>query len=173
METILQLGLILLPASLVLYGAFLMVRAFLAKEVEVRRLEVRSRAIETILPARLQAYERMALFLERISPQHLLIRLSEPSHSARDFQRILLDEVRNEYNHNVSQQIYISEAVWSQIRSAREDLTVLINDAASQLPPTATGLDLAKRIFEISLQKGVDPIAHALAELKKEIQQVF
>jgi hypothetical protein len=173
METAVQFGLIVLPAALVLYAAFLMVRSFLARDADLRKSEVRSRAIETILPARLQAYERMALFLERIAPQNLLVRLNDPNYSARDFQRVLLDEIRNEYNHNVSQQIYMSETVWSHIRNAREDLTVLINDATSQLPPEATGLDLAKRIFELSLQKGVDPIALALAELKKEIQQVF
>lgn len=173
METGIQFGLIILPASLVLYAAFLMVRSFLAKETDLRRLEVRARAIETILPARLQAYERMTLFLERISPQNLLVRLNDPAYSARDFQRVLLDEIRNEYNHNASQQIYMSENVWSQIKSAKEDLTVLLNEAASQVGPDATGLDFAKRVFELALQKGVDPIAYALTELKKEIQQVF
>lgn len=173
MNTLVQFGLILLPASIVLYGAFLLVRAFLAKEVDVKRLEVRSRAIETILPARLQAYERMTLFLERISPQNLLVRLNDPGYSARDFQKVLLDEIRNEYNHNVSQQVYMSEQVWTLVKNAKEDLTILINEAIAQVGAGATSLDLAKRIFELSLQKGVDPIAHALSELKKEIQQVF
>jgi hypothetical protein len=173
MNAFVQFGLILLPAALVLYGAFLMVRSFLAREVDLRRLEVRSRALETILPARLQAYERMTLFLERIAPQNLLVRLNDPAYSARDFQKVLLDEIRNEYNHNVSQQVYMSEQVWSLIKGSKEDLTVLINEAATQVGATATSLDLAKRIFEISNQKGVDPIAHAISELKKEIQQVF
>jgi hypothetical protein len=173
MQTLVQFGLMLLPASIVLYGAFLMVRSFLTREVDLRRLEVRSRAIETILPARLQAYERMTLFLERIAPQNLLIRLNDPAYSARDFQKVLLDEIRNEYNHNVSQQVYMSEQVWNLIKSSKEDLTVLINEAATQVGAAATSLDLAKRIFELSNQKGVDPIAHALSELKKEIQQVF
>src|SRR5579871_3178399 len=122
MEALIEFIKILVPASVVLYAVYLMVRAFISREIELRKLEVRSRAIETILPARLQAYERITLFLERISPQNLLIRLNNSAYTAFDFQRILLDEIRNEYNHNVSQQVYMSEAVWQQVKSAKEDL---------------------------------------------------
>lgn len=173
MEALIEFGKIIIPASLVLYAVYLTVRSFIVKEIELKKLEVRARSIETILPARMQAYERMTLFLERISPQNLLIRLNNPGFSAREFQRLLLDEVRNEYNHNVSQQVYMGEEVWNQIRNAKEDLIVLINDAASQLPAEATGIDLSKKIFEMVMSKNVDLIAHALTELKKEIQQTF
>jgi hypothetical protein len=86
---------------------------------------------------------------------------------------MLLEEIRNEYNHNVSQQIYIGEAVWTLIKNAKEDLTLQINEAASQVPHDAPSIDLAKRIFELALGKNVDPIGHALSELKREIQQTF
>ena len=105
MDALIEYGKILLPASIVLYGVYLMVRSFINKEIELKRLEVRSRSIETILPNRLQAYERICLFLERISPPNLLLRLNNPIYSARELHKILLDEIRNEYNHNVSQQM--------------------------------------------------------------------
>jgi hypothetical protein len=162
-----------LPAGLFLYGMYMLVRTFINRDIDVRKLEVRSRAIETILPNRLQAYERMCLFLERISPQSMLLRLNEPGISARDFHRLLLDEIRNEYNHNVSQQIYMSENVWNMVKNAKEDLVIQINEASSQLPPEATSLDLAKKIFEMAMNKQVDPMGHAMSELKKEIQQIF
>ena len=173
MEALIEFGKIIIPASLVLYAVFLTVRTFISKEIELKKLEVRARSIETILPARLQAYERMTLFLERIAPQNLLIRLNNTGYSARDFQKVLLDEVRNEYNHNVSQQVYMGEQVWNQIRNSKEDLIILINESASQLPPEATSIDLSKKIFEAVMNKNVDLIAHALTELKKEIQQTF
>ena len=173
MEALIEFGKIIIPASLVLYAVFLTVRSFIAKEIELKKLEVRTRSIETILPARLQAYERMTLFLERISPQNLLIRLNNPGYSARDFQKVLLDEIRNEYNHNVSQQVYMSEEVWNQIRNAKEDLIIMINEAASELPVEATSIDLSKKIFEAIMDKNVDLIAHGLTELRKEIQQTF
>lgn len=173
MDALIEYGKILLPASLVLYAVYLTVRSFIIKEIELKKLDIRSRSIETILPNRLQAYERMCLFLERISPPNMLLRLNNPGYSAREFHKLLLDEVRNEYNHNVSQQIYMSEDVWSRIKSAKEDLTILINEAASALGPDSTGLDLSRRIFELTLEKNVEPIGHALSELKKEIQQTF
>lgn len=173
MNALIEFGKILIPASIVLYAAYLMVRLFIQREIELKKLEVRSRSIETILPARLQAYERMTLFLERISPQNLLIRLNNPGYTARDFQKILLDEIRSEYNHNVSQQVYMSEEVWNQVKNAKEDLIILINEAASRIAIESTSIDMSKKIFEMVMDKKVDPIGHALTELKKEIQQVF
>ncbi len=173
MNALLEFGKILIPASIVLYAVFLIVRSFIQREIELKKLDIRGRSIETILPARLQAYERMILFLERISPQNLLIRLNNPGFSARDFQKILLDEVRNEYNHNVSQQVYMSEEVWSQIKNAKEDLIIMINESATGMPLDATSIDLAKKVFQMTMDKKVDLISHALSELKKEIQQIF
>ncbi len=173
MNALLEFGKLLIPAAIVLYAVYLMVRSFIQREIDLKKLEVRGRSIETILPARLQAYERMVLFLERISPQNLLIRLNNPGFSARDFQKVLLDEVRNEYNHNVSQQVYMSEDVWNQIKNAKEDLIIMINEAASQLPSDASSIDLAKKVFQMSMDRKVDLISHSLSELKKEIQQIF
>jgi hypothetical protein len=173
MEALIEFGKILIPAALVLYAVYLTVRSFIIKEIELKKLEIRTRSIETILPARLQAYERMTLFLERIAPQNLLIRLNNPGFTARDFQRVLLDEIRSEYNHNVSQQVYMSEEVWNQVRNAKEDLVMVINDAASTLSAEATSIELSKKIFELIMAKQVDLIGLALSELRKEIQQTF
>ncbi|MFM8738972.1 MAG: hypothetical protein ACKOC0_02070 [Cytophagales bacterium] len=173
MNITLDLIKVIVPASLVLYAVYLMVRSFIQREIELKKLDVRGRSVDTILPSRLQAYERMTLFLERISPQNLLIRLNNPAFSAKDFQKVLLDEIRSEYNHNASQQVYMSEEVWSQIKNAKEDLIILINEAASRLMPDAKSIDLSKKIFEMAMEKKVDLVSLALSELKKEIQQVF
>jgi len=173
MDALIELIKVLVPASVVLYAAYLLVRTFIHKEIELRKLEVRSRAIETVLPNRLQAYERMVLFLERMSPQNLLVRLNTSSMPSREFHQLLLSEIRNEYNHNVSQQVYIGQEVWELIKNAKEDLIVSINDAASEMNMESTSLDLSKKIFEKSINKQVDPLGHALIELKKEIQQTF
>lgn len=173
MDALIEFIKILVPASVVLYAAYLLVRSFIQKEIEMKKLEVRSSSIETVLPNRMQAYERMALFLERISPQNLLVRLTAPGLPAREFHQLLLSEIRNEYNHNVSQQVYMSEDVWSLIKNAKEDLIVSINDSASEMNMESTSLDLSKKIFEKSVNKSIDPIAHALSELKKEIQRTF
>lgn len=173
MDALVEFGKILIPASVVLYAAYLLVRTFIQKEIELKRLEVRGRSIETVLPNRLQAYERMTLFLERISPQNLLIRVNGPGMTSREFHQLLLGEVRTEYNHNVSQQVYMSQEVWDLIINAKEDLIVSINDAANETNAEASSLDLSKKIFEKAMNKPIDPIAHAIIELKKEIQRTF
>jgi predicted DNA-binding protein (UPF0251 family) len=173
MDALIEFVKILVPASIVLYGAYLLVRMFIQKEINLKRLDVRNKSIETVLPSRLQAYERMALFLERISPQNLLVRLSTTGMTSKEFHQLLLSEIRNEYNHNVAQQVYISEDVWNLIKNAKEDLILSINDAAGEMSMESSSLDLSRKIFEKSINKTVDPIAHALTELKKEIQQIF
>lgn len=173
MDAFIEFLKILVPAAAVLYAMYLAVQAFINRDLESKRLDIRGRSLDTVLPIRLQAYERICLLLERLAPQSLLLRVSHLNLTARDYQRLLLEEIRNEFNHNVSQQLYMSESVWSMVKSARENLVMLINDAAEQLSPEASGLDLAKRIMEKSLEKNIDPTGMALAELKKEIQQVF
>ncbi len=173
MEALIEFGKILIPASVVLYAAYLVVRSFIQKDIDLKKLEIRGRSIETVLPNRLHAYERMTLFLERISPQNLLVRLNTGSIPTKEFQQLLLTEVRNEYNHNVSQQIYISEEVWELIKNAKEDLIVTINDSAGDMGENSSSLDLSKKIFEKTISKTVDPVAHALSELKREVQRIF
>jgi hypothetical protein len=173
MEVLVEFVKILVPASVVLYAVYLLVRSQIQKEVDLKSLEIRGRSIDTVLPVRLQAYERMALFLERMSPQNLLVRLTAPGITAKEFQQLLLSEIRNEYNHNVAQQIYMSQEVWDMIRNAKEDLIMRINEAAGEVLPDLPSIDLSKKIFEKSMEKSVDPIAHALTELKKEIQRIF
>ena len=173
MDALIEFGKILIPASVVLYAAFLLVRSFIQKDIDLKRLEIRGRSIETLLPNRLHAYERMTLFLERMSPQNLLVRVNPGSIPAKEFQQLLLAEVRNEYNHNVSQQVYISEEVWELIKNAKEDLVVNINDAATEMGDNATSLDLSKKIIEKTMTKTIDPLAYALSELKREIQRIF
>ena len=173
MDALIEFGKILIPASVVLYAAYLLVRSFIQKDIDIKRLEVRGKAIETVLPNRLHAYERMTLFLERMSPNNLLVRLNTGSIPAKDFHQVLLAEVRNEYNHNVSQQVYISEDVWELIKNAKEDLIVSINDAASEMEDESTSLELSKKIFEKTMGKTVDPLAHALTELKREVHRIF
>lgn len=93
--------------------------------------------------------------------------------TSKEFHQLLLSEIRSEYNHNVAQQVYMSENIWNLIKNAKEDLIVSINDASGEMKMDSTSLDLSRKIFEKSIGKSVDPIAHALSELKKEIQQTF
>ena len=173
MEVVVEYGKLLIPAGLVLYAMYLTVKAFLNKELEKTMLEIRGKSIETVLPNRLQAYERMCLFLDRITPNNLIIRLNNGQFTSQEFHQILLNEIREEYNHNASQQVYMSDEVWNAIKNAKEDLVMTVNGAAAKVAKDASSIDLAKQIIEDGLTKEVNLIDHALTTTKDEIRQTF
>ena len=173
MDPVIDLIKIILPAAIVLYAVYLIVKSFLNREFERKVLELKMKNTETILPIRLQAYERMALFLERISPNNLILRLRDHSLSSREFQQKLLSEIRHEFNHNLSQQVYMSDESWNLIKKAMEEIVVVINSAAGAGDGEGSSTDLSKSIFEVMIQKEEDPVAVALTYLKNEIRQVF
>jgi hypothetical protein len=173
MEIISDLIKILLPASLVLLGIYLTVESVLKKQFEKNVLEIRSKNTEIILPVRLQAYERMALFLERISPHNLIIRINQPNMTSGEMQAIMLHEIREELNHNLSQQIYMTEVVWTLIRNATEDITSTINTCAQQIESDKPSIELARKIFEVQMNKEGDLIQKAMSELKSEISLFY
>ena len=173
MDLILEFIKILVPAALVLYAMYLTVKSFINRDLEKTNLEIKAKNIEIVLPIRLQAYERIVLYLERISPNNLITRLNQGKLTSTEFQSIMLRDIRDEYNHNVSQQVYMSEDIWDLVKNAKEDLIVSINKAAEQMNEKSTSLDLAKQLFEEIMNKDVDPITLALHEAKDEIRKSF
>lgn len=164
---------ITIPALIVAGAMYMVIKKYQEKEYKVRLLELRMKNAEVVLPIRLQAYERIVLFLERISPSSLLLRISSAGQTAPDYHRLLLGEIRNEFNHNMSQQVYMTEQAWQQVKHAREETTNLINKTYQELPDNAKGTDLAKRVLETIVTQETDPTARAISYLKQEIAQVF
>ncbi|MBC7920322.1 MAG: hypothetical protein H7Z75_04455 [Ferruginibacter sp.] len=164
---------ILLPAGIVLYAMYLTVKSFLDQEMEKKLVEVKGKNAETVLPVRLQAYERICLLLERIAPNNLLVRLNDSALSAPEFKQILLSEIRQEFSHNLSQQVYMSDQAWGATKAAMEEVVMLINTAAANLKPDATSLDLARMVFDTIINHDVDPTSRALKVVKDEIRQIF
>ncbi|MEM8893932.1 MAG: hypothetical protein AAGC88_05085 [Bacteroidota bacterium] len=173
MDLLVEFGKILLPAVAVMYAMYLTVKMFIQKEWQTQKMSLAQKSTETILPIRLQAYERMCLFLERISPNNLIVRLNNGEYNAAQFQHVLLAEIREEFNHNLSQQVYMSDEAWNMVRRAMEDLVVKINQAGSEIANDAKALDLAKRIFDLMMEQGSDQIQEALVFIKEEIRQEF
>jgi hypothetical protein len=164
---------IALPAGAVLYGMYLVMNNYQKKEFDKKMAEVKVKNTEFVMPVRLQAYERMCLFLERIAPNNLIIRINTMVFSAGEFHQLLLSEIREEYNHNLSQQLYMSDEAWTAIRTAMEEIVIHINNAAAIVPKDAKSLDLAKGILEQMMQYESDPTLRALQIVKNEIRQLF
>ncbi len=173
MEVLLDLAKVLLPAALVLYAMYLTVNAFLRKDFERRLVDIKLKNTDIILPLRLQAYERMCLFLERITPNNLILRTNNGDYSAAELHGLLLSEIREEFGHNLSQQVYMSDEAWNRVKASMEEIVALINNAASQLTPESRSMELAKLIFETIIQQDLDLTSGALRFIKDEIRQNF
>lgn len=104
-------------------------------------------------PLRLQAYERLVLLAERIALPNLISRISQPGLSARDMQFLLIESIKQEYEYNASQQIYVSEAAWDAVRSLRDQNLLMINSIAKSLPPDASATELNKRLMEAMMHE--------------------
>ena len=171
MEIFIELLKILGPALIVLYAVFLMLRSFQNQRLQEIRELARKQSLDQVLPNRLQAYERMVLLLERMAPNNLIPRLNNGSYTAKEFQQILIHEIRQEYQHNLAQQIYVSEEAWLYISTAVEDTINLINEVAMQCDEEASSLDLAKGIFESGSTK--ETLSQSISYIKKEVRQLF
>jgi hypothetical protein len=127
----------------------------------------------TILALRLQACERFVLFLERIHPSNLVMRMNNPDFSAAQLQSMLVRTIREEFEYNLSQQLYVSNNSWELIKNAKEETVALINHASSGMPEQAPSADLVKKIFDVSISRGRLPVETALEEIKRELQRLF
>ncbi len=162
-----------LPAIIVLLATILIIKQMIKNDQGKRNAEIVTKNQEVVTPVRLQAYERLTLLLERISPESLIMRTNKPNLNASQMQAELLNTIRAEFDHNVSQQIYVSSQVWEMIKNARAKIIQLINTAASRVKPDAPALELSKKILEDLMVIEKSPTSFALEFLKKEIMQLY
>lgn len=163
----------LAPSLLVFFTAWMLIKRFLEREQRLKLVEARFNVQRDVLPLRLQAYERLAIYLERISPNVLLVNQYRAGMSVQEFQQTLLEVIRTEFEHNFSQQIYISAPIWTIVRNTKEEVARLINTAASSLDAEAPAYQLSKKVFDTMLEKEEFPTQRALTILKSEVAQLF
>jgi hypothetical protein len=162
-----------LPALIVFLTAYFIIRKFIDNEIKKRAFDLSSMNNDLITPVRLQAYERLALFLERISPEFLIMRTNLPGMTAKQLHTELLVVIRTEFEHNLSQQIYVSQKTWEIIKNCRGNLLKIINSSAAVVSPDSPSINLSKAILEKIMDMEQSPTDEALAYLKKEIQTNF
>ena len=173
MDVLLQIALIILPAGAVLITVVLFLRKQSEKELRNLQFELKKERQAYFLPNRVEAYQRAVLLMERISPNSLVMRLHNPGLPAKMLQAELLQAIREEYDHNVAQQIFISPGAWELVRNSKEETTKIINIAGGQMDATSMGMDLSAKIFEIAAEVGKLPTDITVEYLKKELQELF
>jgi len=173
MEYLFQIALIVLPAAAVIFTAVFFMRKTSEREVLSMRMELKKERQTFFLPNRVDAYQRAILLMERIHPNSLLMRLMNPGLPCAAFQVKLLEAIREEYEHNIAQQMYISPAGWELVKKAKEETVKIINLAGKQMDATSNAMDLSSKIFEIVAEVGTLPTEIAVEILKKEVQELF
>ena len=173
MDIVLQLALIIFPAGAVLLTTIFFLRKEAAKDVQDMRAELKKQRQEYFLPSRVEAYQRAVLLMERIHPNSLVMRLHNPGLPAKALQADFLKAIREEYDHNVAQQLFISLQGWQMVKNSKEETIKIINIAGNQMLASSTGMDLSAKIFEIVAEVGQLPTEITVEYLKKELQELF
>lgn len=154
---------------------YVLVRRYFDNEQKERllqmKLDERRETLKVVTPLRLQAYERMALFLERISPNSLVLRCYQPGMDLRLLQGVMTKTIRDEWEHNLSQQVYVSAECWAAIREAKDEMVNLVNSAAVTLSDCSDPTRLAASIFASAAEHS--PVERALERLHDELHQLF
>ena len=162
-----------LPSIVVFLTAFFLLKQVLAGQAGQRSMDVRKEDHKHLLPLRLQAYERLTLFAERINPGALVLRVHKGSMGSRTFHGTLVATIREEYEHNVTQQVYVGDKVWSKVKQAKEETIRLVNLSYEQTGDTPSGTELSRRIFENVSKLTHTPSQECLVAIKEEVRRLF
>lgn len=164
---------IVLPALIVLLTAYLMINKLLRNEESRRNYELKKNSLSTITPIRLRAYERLILVLERTTPSNLILNVAKPGMTNMQLHAELLATLRQEFSHNLSQQVYVSDEIWNYIRGTQESLLQLVNTCASKCNPNESASALAELIIQVYGSSEQTPTELAIEKLKKEVRNYF
>jgi hypothetical protein len=157
----------------IVWIAFYLIKPYLDRDEKIQLLEFKKTISQQTLPLRLQAYERLVLFIERVNPANMLVRLNATAYTAHELYSIITEEIRNEYQHNITQQIYVSSRAWGVVKHVRGDTLGIINNAAKGMPEAATGLELAKMILATIAELEDNPYEIGASMLRKDVEEIF
>ncbi len=159
---------------IVFFVAWFVIREHLAQVAEKNIFKIKKAGLAQTLPLKIQAYERITLFLERINPSNMLPRLHVPGLSAREMQHIILSDIRSEYQHNITQQIYVSATAWNIVRKIKDETIAMVQSAVKGLPESASSGEFSKAILvHLSNLEEANPYDVAMQIVKREIEQVL
>lgn len=158
----------------VFFTGWYVIREYLSQNTAQGNREIKKANLAYTLPLKLQAYERITLFLERINPANMLVRLYVAGFSAREMQNVILADIRAEYQHNIAQQIYVSNTAWNVVRKMKDETIAMVHNAVSGLPEDASAIELNKVILtHLANMQEENPYEVALQIVKSEVQHTL
>src|SRR5665647_3415801 len=173
MELLADILKITIPALIVLFTAWIILRNMIKNDQDKRRQELILQNSRTLTPIKLQAYERIVLFLERISLESLLVRVSTPDMTAKQLHSAILNSIRSEFEHNLSQQIYMTQQAWEVVNNARSNTIKIINTEFERAPQSATGIEYSRQLLEKVMEIEKEPTKTAVEYIKNEVSRMM
>ncbi|MEA3494541.1 MAG: hypothetical protein U9R42_00715 [Bacteroidota bacterium] len=172
MDVFIELIKVLLPSVIVFVTAFYILKSFLQNEKDKKLIDVKSDSAKDLIMLKLQAYERVMLLLERIAPENLIVRINKAGMNVEQLHAQLISNLRAEFDHNVAQQLYVSNEAWDKVLKAKSEIAKIINLSKEKVDNQNNSLDLVKIIL-LNNQKISVFLYDAKTHLKKEAQQLF
>lgn len=168
LSAILEILKFTIPALIVYFTISSLMKNYLDKQLQHRQLEFKQSQQKTTVPLRLQAYERLSLFCERIAIPSLLLRCKEDGQSAGTLRLKLLLNIQQEFEYNITQQLYVSEELWKIIKIARDDVFTVVSGIAEKVPAAAPSEQLSGELMKFLAESQILTLEKALQAIKKE-----
>lgn len=164
---------IFLGIFLALFAIYAILKKDIQGLISTKQYESNKEIRSHLLPLRLQAHERLIIFIDRIDPSNMMLRLHHQGIGILELQAAVLNEVRSEYQHNITQQLYVDPATWQVIKKLKDDTIAMVNNGVQGLGTEATGKDLSKTILEHMAGIEDNPYDLTIGLIKIEIQRLF
>ncbi len=168
---LIELAFYTLPALITGGVAYFLFNSFFKSEESRRRFELLKENQKQALPIRLQAYERLVLLLERINPAQLLLRVSPPNTDKNDYATLLIHTIQTEFEHNLTQQIYITATTWDVINKAKNSTIQMIRQKS--ISEEVANAEKLREAILIELTESEAPSNVAISYIKEELKTVF
>ena len=172
-ELIQTILLVFIPTGLVVWLVYIMMNKYIDQQRLTQQQSVGKEHAKDILQIKLQAYERLTLFMERIDIRQLLLRIRMGQMSNQELQNALMVAVQHEFEHNQVQQLYVSDPLWEIVNTAKENILKLIVQQAIETNPEANSQQLADNLLHAFMNEGLPSIQTALKAIKQETRTLL
>lgn len=160
-----------------LSSAFVLIYTLVKKDLHryfnLKAFELNKENRAHLLPLRLQAHERLILFVDRINPANLLVRVHQKGINVSALQATILAEISTEYQHNVTQQLYVDSDTWEVVKKLKLDTVAMIGNAAQGVTGDTNGVELSKAILQHMASIEQNPYDLTIELIKRDIHKMF
>lgn len=162
-----------LGGSVIVVVAYYLVRNDITSFLNSRKEPVQPDSKADLLSLRLQAHERMIIFVDRINPSNLLLRLHQSGIETAALQIIAVNEIKTEFQHNITQQLYLEASTWRVVQKLKDDTIAMINNAVKNLPADSSGVELSKKVLNHMSEIEENPYELTIGLIKQDIHKSF